>query len=139
MGLIIVPALYAWYNIAASWDPYGNTKSLKVAVANVDSGYKSDLIPVIIQHAESKDVLMLGFTNREAVERTLQTKTAWFWSRSRQKLWNKGETSGHFLHVRRVITDCDTDTLLYLCTPDGPTCHTGAQSCFFNVLMEEEE
>ena len=100
---------------------------------------KSDLIPVIIQDADTLEVLMLGFTNREAVERTLQTKTAWFWSRSRQKLWNKGETSGHFLHVRRVITDCDTDTLLYLCAPDGPTCHTGAQSCFFNVLMEEEE
>lgn len=100
---------------------------------------KSDLIPVIIQDINTSEVLMLGFTNREAVERTLQTKTAWFWSRSRQKLWNKGETSGHFLHVRRVITDCDTDTLLYLCAPDGPTCHTGAQSCFFNVLMEEKE
>ena len=100
---------------------------------------KSDLIPVIIQDINTREVLMLGFTNREAVERTLQTKTAWFWSRSRQKLWNKGETSGHFLQVRKVVTDCDTDTLLYPCTPDGPTCHTGAQSCFFNVLMEEKE
>ena len=100
---------------------------------------KSALIPVIIQDINTREVLMLGFTNREAVERTLQTKTAWFWSRSRQKLWNKGETSGHFLQVRKVVTDCDTDTLLYLCTPDGPTCHTGAQSCFFNVLMEEKE
>ena len=98
---------------------------------------KSDLIPVIVQHAENKDVLMLGFTNREAVERTLETRTAWFWSRSRQKLWNKGETSGHFLHVKKVLTDCDTDTLLYLCWPDGPTCHTGARSCFFNPIMEE--
>lgn len=100
---------------------------------------KSDLIPVIIQDINTREVLMLGFTNREAVERTLQTKTAWFWSRSRQKLWNKGETSGYFLQVRKVVADCDTDTLLYLCTPDGPTCHTGAQSCFFNVLMEEKE
>ena len=75
---------------------------------------KSDLIPVIIQDINTREVLMLGFTNREAVERTLQTKTAWFWSRSRQKLWNKGETSGHFLQVRKVVTDCDTDTLLYL-------------------------
>lgn len=80
---------------------------------------KSELIPVIIQHARTKDVLMLGFTNREAVERTLQTKTAWFWSRSRGKLWNKGETSGHFLHVEQIFTDCDTDTLLYFCLPDG--------------------
>ena len=98
---------------------------------------KSDLIPVIIQHAESGAVLMLGFTNREAAELTLQTRTAWFWSRSRQKLWNKGETSGHFLHVKKVVTDCDTDTLLYLCLPDGPTCHTEAESCFFNTIWEE--
>ena len=98
---------------------------------------KSDLIPVIIQDSDSRQVLMLGFTNREAVEKTLETKTAWFWSRSRQKLWNKGETSGHFLHVKKVLTDCDADTLLYLCRPDGPTCHTGARSCFFNTIVEE--
>ena len=95
---------------------------------------KSHLIPVIIQHAESKDVLMLGFTNREAVELTIKTRTAWFWSRSRQKLWNKGESSGHYLHVQKIMTDCDTDTLLYFCLPDGPTCHTGAASCFFNEI-----
>ena len=88
---------------------------------------KSELIPVIIQDVNSLEVLMLGFTNREAVELT-----------SRQKLWNKGESSGHFLHVKKVVTDCDTDTLLYLCVPEGPTCHTGAQSCFFNEIWEEE-
>lgn len=98
---------------------------------------KSELIPVIIQNADSREVLMLGFTNREAVELTLKTKTAWFWSRSRQTLWNKGETSGHYLRVRKVLTDCDTDSLLYLCVPDGPTCHTGARSCFFNTVMED--
>ena len=95
---------------------------------------KSDLIPVIIQHAQTKDVLMLGFTNREAVELTMKTGTAWFWSRSRQELWNKGATSGNYLHVQRMVTDCDTDTLLYFCLPDGPTCHTGAYSCFFNEI-----
>lgn len=95
---------------------------------------KSELIPVIIQNSVTKDVLMLGFTNREAVELTLKTGTAWFWSRSRQKLWNKGESSGNFLHVERALTDCDTDTLLYLCRPDGPTCHTGADSCFFHEI-----
>ena len=98
---------------------------------------KSDLIPVIIQHDKTGEVLMLGFTNLEAVELTRRTKTAWFWSRSREKLWNKGESSGHFLHVKKMITDCDTDTLLYLCLPDGPTCHTGADSCFFNELVLE--
>ena len=93
---------------------------------------KSELIPVIIQHADTNEVLMLGFTNKEAVELTLKTKTAWFWSRDRQKLWNKGETSGNYLHVKEIFTDCDTDTLLYICEPDGPVCHTGAHSCFFN-------
>ena len=78
---------------------------------------KSELIPVIIQDEETKDVLMLGFTNLEAVQLTLKTKTAWFWSRSRNELWNKGETSGNFLHVVEVRTDCDTDTLLYICRP----------------------
>ena len=95
---------------------------------------KSELIPVIIQDVNSLEVLMLGFTNREAVELTLKTGTAWFWSRSRQELWNKGATSGHYLHVRKIMTDCDTDTLLYFCLPDGPTCHTGAYSCFFNEI-----
>ena len=96
--------------------------------------HKSDLIPVIIQNADTLQVLMLGYTNREAVERTLSTRTAWFWSRSRRKLWNKGETSGNFLHVLEIRTDCDTDTLLYLCRPDGPTCHTGSESCFFREI-----
>ncbi len=95
---------------------------------------KSELIPVVIQHVDTRAVLMVGFTNREAVERTLDTKTAWFWSRSRNQLWNKGETSGNFLHVQEAYADCDTDTLLYLCAPDGPTCHTGADSCFFNRI-----
>ncbi len=98
---------------------------------------KSELIPVVVQHVDTRQVLMLAFTNREAVERTLATKTAWFWSRSREKLWNKGESSGNFLHVRQVWTDCDTDTLLYLCKPDGPACHTGAVSCFFREIPIE--
>lgn len=100
---------------------------------------KSDLIPVVIQDNETKDILMVGFTNREAVELTLSTGTAWFWSRSRQELWNKGGTSGNFLHVKNIRTDCDTDTLLYLCVPDGPACHTGARSCFFNLIWEEKK
>ena len=98
---------------------------------------KSDLIPVIIQNYETKQVLMLGYTNLEAVQLTLKTKTAWFFSRSRQQLWNKGESSGNFLHVKQILTDCDTDTLLYLCKPDGPTCHTGEISCFFRTIELE--
>ncbi len=97
---------------------------------------KSELIPVIVQDIDTMDVLMLGFANEEAVRLTFETKTAWFWSRSRKTLWNKGESSGHYLHVQKIITDCDTDTLLLLCRPVGPTCHTGARSCFFNVMEE---
>ena len=95
---------------------------------------KSELIPVIIQDSETNEVLMLGYTNDEAVRLSIETKTAWFWSRSRQQLWNKGETSGNFLHIVEMRVDCDCDTLLYLCRPDGPTCHTGNRSCFYREL-----
>jgi phosphoribosyl-AMP cyclohydrolase/phosphoribosyl-ATP pyrophosphohydrolase/phosphoribosyl-AMP cyclohydrolase len=100
---------------------------------------KSELIPVVIQDEDTMDVLMLGYANLEALKKTIETKTAWFWSRSRKKLWNKGETSGHFLFVSRIIADCDNDTLLYLCRPKGPTCHTGSKSCFFNTVWEESK
>ena len=97
---------------------------------------KSELIPVVIQDADTSEVLMLGFTNREALELTVKTRTAWFWSRSRIKLWNKGETSGNYLSVEKIIADCDLDSLLYLCKPAGPTCHTGDVSCFHNNIEE---
>ena len=95
---------------------------------------KSELIPCIAQDAETGEVLMLGYVKREAVELTIKTKTAWFWSRSRRKLWNKGETSGNYLHVEKILVDCDWDTLLLHCRPEGPTCHTGKKSCFFTRL-----
>lgn len=97
---------------------------------------KSELIPVIVQDSQTKQVLMVAYANEEAVRRTFQTRTAWFWSRSRQALWNKGETSGNFMHVEKVYTDCDNDTLLLLCRPDGPACHTGAVSCFYTELED---
>ena len=98
---------------------------------------KSELVPVIIQDSATKRVLMLGYTNMEALELTVSTGTAWFWSRSRGKLWNKGETSGNFLRIVEMYSDCDNDTLLYLCAPEGPTCHTGQTSCFFNEILPE--
>ena len=98
--------------------------------------YKSELIPVIVQDIHTKQVLMLGFANEEAVRKTIETKTAWFWSRGRKTLWNKGETSGNFMHVKEIYTDCDTDTLLLLVEPAGPACHTGAVSCFYERLEE---
>jgi len=93
-----------------------------------------DLLPAVVQHHRSGQVLMVGFANREAVRRTLDTGHAWFFSRSRQALWEKGETSGHYLDVKGLRVDCDADALIYLCEPHGPTCHTGAPSCFFNTL-----
>jgi phosphoribosyl-ATP pyrophosphohydrolase/phosphoribosyl-AMP cyclohydrolase len=94
------------------------------------------LLPVVVQHHTSGEVLMVGFANPEAVQKTVSTGHAWFYSRSRQRLWEKGETSGHYLDIRGVRADCDADALVYLCEPHGPTCHTGAPSCFFQRLDE---
>ena len=99
----------------------------------------TQLIPTIAVHYKTNQVLMLGYVNPEALELTKQTKTAWFYSRSRQKLWNKGETSGNFLHMKKILSDCDNDTLIYLVDPVGPVCHTGAQTCFFNTIWELED
>ena len=91
------------------------------------------LIPAIIQDAETGKVLMLGYMNRDAYDKTVADNIVTFFSRSKQRLWTKGETSGNFLHVRELLTDCDSDTLLIKATPDGPTCHTGADTCFDEV------
>ncbi|MBV9897676.1 MAG: bifunctional phosphoribosyl-AMP cyclohydrolase/phosphoribosyl-ATP diphosphatase HisIE [Chloroflexi bacterium] len=92
------------------------------------------LLPVVVQHHVSGQVLMVGFANAEAVRKTIETRHAWFFSRSRQRLWEKGESSGNFLDLHGVRVDCDADALIYLCEPHGPTCHTGAPSCFFNTV-----
>jgi phosphoribosyl-ATP pyrophosphohydrolase/phosphoribosyl-AMP cyclohydrolase len=97
------------------------------------------LLPVVVQHYRSGLVLMVGFANREAVEHTLATRRAWFFSRGRQRLWQKGETSGHVLELKGLRVDCDADTLIYLCDPVGPTCHTGKPSCFFQALDEAQD
>lgn len=98
---------------------------------------KSALIPAIAQDETTGQVLLLAYVNREALELTRKTHTAWFWSRSRKELWNKGATSGNFLHVSQIRIDCDGDTLLYLCRPDGPACHTGNVSCFYREIPLE--
>jgi phosphoribosyl-AMP cyclohydrolase len=94
----------------------------------------SGLIPVVVQDAESKEVLMLAYANEEALEKTLSTGYAHYWSRSRNKLWMKGETSGHTQKIKKVIADCDFDTLLYVVEQKGPACHTGEDTCFHNKL-----
>lgn len=91
------------------------------------------LIPAVIQDAETGKVLMLGYMNREAYDKTVAENIVTFFSRSKQRLWTKGETSSNFLHVREILIDCDGDTLLIKSTPDGPTCHTGADTCFDEV------
>ena len=88
------------------------------------------LVPAIIQDATTKNVLMLGFMNEEAYLKTLDTKHVTFWSRTRQTLWTKGETSGHFLNLVDMKIDCDNDTLLVKVNPVGPTCHTGTDTCW---------
>lgn len=91
------------------------------------------LVPAIIQDYQTGKVLMLGYMNAEAYEKTLQENIVTFFSRSKQRLWTKGETSNNFLHVKNILIDCDGDTILVHASPDGPTCHTGADTCFNEV------
>jgi phosphoribosyl-AMP cyclohydrolase / phosphoribosyl-ATP pyrophosphohydrolase len=103
-----------------------------VVIRMTDLRFDEDgLIPAVAQDRFTGQVRMVGWMNREALERTLVTGRATFWSRSRNALWEKGETSGNFLQVESIWADCDADTLLLLVAPRGPTCHTGRPSCFF--------
>jgi len=97
------------------------------------------LIPVVVQDAKTKEVLMLAYANRQAVEHTLSTGKGTYWSRSRNELWVKGETSGHTQKIVSVSTDCDYDALLYIVEQTGPACHTGQYSCFFNALLQSKQ
>jgi len=97
----------------------------------IDFAKGDGLVPVIVQDASTHEILMMAYMNQEAWEQTLKTKKACFWSRSRKKLWLKGETSGHFQEVKEILLDCDGDTLLLKIDPKGKgTCHTGYRSCF---------
>lgn len=99
---------------------------------------QTGLLPCVVQDVQSREVLMLAYMNRESILKTLETGQTWFWSRSRQELWNKGATSGHVQHVVRLSYDCDRDTLLAEVQQTGPACHTGAYSCFFEQAVGEE-
>ncbi len=96
------------------------------------------LIPAIAQDADTNEVLMLGYMNEESLRRTLSSGEVWFYSRSRQELWHKGETSGNRLEVRSVWKDCDSDTILVIAHPTGPICHTGNKTCFFQQLTKQD-
>ena len=104
----------------------------------VDFDKGNGLVPVVVQDINTKAVLMVAYANREALERTIKTGYAHYFSRSRGKLWKKGETSGNVQRVKKVLLDCDGDTLLYLVEQEGVACHTGEYSCFFRKIAEEK-
>ena len=100
---------------------------------------KGELIPAIVAEAETGEVLMLAYMNRESLQKTLETGYTWFYSRSRQCLWNKGATSGLLQKVVTITADCDDDTLLVKVHQTGPACHTGSHSCFFKEIWRDQD
>ena len=106
-----------------------------LSVSDLDFENFSKLLPVIVQENGSGRILMLAYANLEAVRKTQETGYAHYWSRSRNTLWKKGESSGHVQQITEVLVDCDEDTLLYKVSQTGPACHTGAKSCFFRELQ----
>jgi phosphoribosyl-ATP pyrophosphohydrolase/phosphoribosyl-AMP cyclohydrolase len=106
---------------------------IAIEVLNFDA---AGLIPAVVQDARTRRVLTLAYMNAASLERTLETRETWFWSRSRSSLWHKGETSGNTQRVVDVLLDCDGDALTVVVVPNGPACHTGAESCFHNELEE---
>ena len=99
---------------------------------------KSELLPVIVQDSTTLEVLMMAYMNRESLELSLSTKVAHYFSRSKQRLWKKGESSGHLQHIERFLLDCDNDTLLIMVRQEGVACHTGRKSCFFTDIESGE-
>ena len=96
------------------------------------------LIPAVVVDDNSGDVLMVAYMNEESLKISLEKKLTCFWSRSRKELWLKGETSGNYQHIKKILTDCDRDTLLIFVKPDGPACHLGNYSCFVDEVMPDE-
>ena len=99
---------------------------------------KSELVPAIIVEEKNGAVLMLAYMNRESLQKTMETGYTWFYSRSRQELWNKGATSGHLQKVKSIVADCDDDTLLVIVEQTGAACHTGNYSCFFKEIWRRQ-
>ena len=106
---------------------------------NIDFEKGNGLVPVIIQHYKTNTVLMLGYMNEEALEKTKEIGKATFFSRSKNRLWTKGETSGNHLIIKDILIDCDQDTILIKAEPIGPTCHTGSDTCFNEVVKPNDD
>ena len=107
---------------------------MSIKIKELDFAKGNGLLPVVVQDYQTKDVLMVAYMNEETLQRTLDTGYATYWSRSRKKLWRKGETSGNTQKVQTILVDCDSDVLLLLVEQKGNACHTGARSCFHNQL-----
>ena len=110
---------------------------MKIAIEDLNFD-AAGLIPAVVQDARTQRVLMLAYMNAASLRKTLETRETWFWSRSRSSLWHKGETSGNTQRVIEVLLDCDGDALTVLVVPNGPACHTGAESCFHNEIREAD-
>ena len=105
-------------------------------INDIDFAKSDGLVPVIVQDINSREILTLAYANKESLELTQKTGNSWFWSRSRNKLWMKGEESGNIQKVKEILVDCDSDAIIYLVDPSGPACHTGEKVCFHNVLKK---
>ncbi len=119
---------------------YAGSDASKKSASELEAAIKWDengLVPAIVQDAQSKEVLMMAYMNRESLQLSVQNGVTWFWSRSRGELWNKGATSGHTQQIVSMSYDCDGDTLLVKVNQQGPACHTGSYSCFFNPIEVE--
>jgi phosphoribosyl-AMP cyclohydrolase len=109
----------------------------QVDIKELNFSKGNGLIPVVTQDYETKDILMLAYVNKEALEKTIETGLAHYWSRSRGKIWLKGETSGNYQKIIEIRVDCDNDSIIYIVKPLGPACHTGNFSCFYRRLKKE--
>ena len=107
---------------------------MEKSINDIDFEKSGGLIPIIVQDANTKDVLTLAYSNKESLELTKKTGNSWFYSRSRNKLWMKGEESGNTQKVKDILVDCDSDAIIYLVEPSGPACHTGEKVCFHHNL-----
>ena len=104
------------------------------SIDEIDFEKSGGIVPVVVQDATTKDVLTLAYSNKESLELEKKTGKSWFWSRSRNKLWMKGEESGNTQTIKEILVDCDSDAIIYLVEPSGPACHTGEKVCFHNEL-----
>jgi phosphoribosyl-AMP cyclohydrolase len=109
---------------------------MQKSIDDIDFEKNGGLVPVIVQDIITKDVLTLAYTNKESLELAKKTGNSWFWSRSRNKLWMKGEESGNTQKIKEILVDCDSDAIIYLVEPSGPACHTGEKVCFHNSLKK---